>query len=651
VESLTLVTLRKVKDPAATATTPAQRQTQLGPTTPPTPHAALIAANRDQSSLPNFYHLVLPLTPSINMPTKTVIRIVSESGCSHRQNLSVHSHDPVVGCFIYHKLRNKPTARGYGFANPTDASENILTEHTSTGDSQEQIAFDPAANSSTQERRDLERALEGITIPEDLTCALCCFIVQNAVHVFWDESKRPVCGPCIRNGILQNGNVCPLSGEKEPYLESLIPDEVLNNKAKEFIDSVMVSGCPFVNPYQNIQVFDGTFLMKQARQSNPANSSQAAVSSDWETVRFKDRKQIRTYYASPVRKITFKLHKDAVEFDRLIKKSNGDEFKAWRVYTKRMQRRGLARRVVAASTYDTIQYGSSDNHQPCDNIKDRLMGCGWVQKSVTGATGWIRNMWLSPAYKIPFLWPKVAFEFDLLCRANGGDEEKAAFQFLLAKEGAKKKPSDFILGGRRAVECLVANAIDSLGDDQSKVKADLNSKRKTRPEAKLEAKANGIDSLGADQSKSKADLNSKRKTRSEAKLEAKANGIDSLGADQSKSKADPNSKRKTRSEAKLEAKAGIDSLGDDQSKVKADCKKRKTRSEDKLEANAVIGTRNRKTNFTKVKAKPNGKAVVKAKRAKNIDKTENNPIRPLRKRYTLAEFASSIVDSLNVNGQ
>jgi hypothetical protein len=260
------------------------------------------------------------------------------------------------------------------------------------------------------------------SIPDHLKCAICSFVVKDPVVVPWDPEHKPVCGPCFKFGIMENGGVCPLTGtgECDAYLECLLPDTQLDAKAKLFNDSIIVKH-------------------KKHRGRECGDIESPLLSRGWEMGSFEDRNQNRTCWISPVRKIRFVLHKDALKFDSLVQ-NHGDEYAAWESYSDLREEQGVQRRVIDSKLYDT-------------NIN--LESCGWIKGKKRG-----RRIWLSPQYKIPFLWQKVAIEFHQH-RQNYDDEAKAMEDFLDKRAvSISKKVSDFILGGSCTVERHIHGEVD-----------------------------------------------------------------------------------------------------------------------------------------------------------------------------------------------
>jgi hypothetical protein len=144
-------------------------------------------------------------------------------------------------------------------------------------------------------------------------------------------------------------------------------------------------------------------------------------SPEWELKIFKTRKQNRTCWVSPTFKIAFLLCKQAVIFEGLRQKFHGDESKAWVEYRKR---KGPSS-VIACTCYDVMlnSTGEAAIHSTT-NLSNRLHSNGWTRKPLKN-TKVKRCLWLSPEFKIPFLYPKVAYEFKCLRQSCNKDEEEA----------------------------------------------------------------------------------------------------------------------------------------------------------------------------------------------------------------------------------
>jgi hypothetical protein len=215
---------------------------------------------------------------------------------------------------------------------------------------------------------------------------------------------------------MESGGICPLTGtgDCDAYLECLLPDQELGAKAKQYIDSILVK--PKNHP---------------ARECGDIDSP--LFSRGWEIGEWKDRKQNRKIWISPVRKIEFLLHKDALEFDALVQ-FHGNEFVAWDAYSD-AKKVGESRRVRNSKVYDTDV---------------NLETYGWIKGFKRS-----RRIWLSPEYKIPFLWQKVAVEFHQHCQ-DFRDEAEAIEDFVKGKN----KVSDFILGGSYSVKGHIRGEVD-----------------------------------------------------------------------------------------------------------------------------------------------------------------------------------------------
>lgn len=80
--------------------------------------------------------------------------------------------------------------------------------------------------------------LTSTSLPEHLTCGICNSLVVNAMLVPWDELGRPACESCIRDGLLQNGYKCPMTGMEGVSPEDLFPNVGLRKAAEAFEKSV-----------------------------------------------------------------------------------------------------------------------------------------------------------------------------------------------------------------------------------------------------------------------------------------------------------------------------------------------------------------------------------------------------------------------------
>jgi len=189
------------------------------------------------------------------------------------------------------------------------------------------------------------------------------------------------------------------------------------------------------------------------RGGNHLADESSLPSPEWELKIFKTRKQNRTCWVSPTFKIAFLLCKQAVIFEGLRQKFHGDESKAWVEYRKR---KGPSS-VIACTCYDVMlnSTGEAAIHSTT-TLSNRLHSNGWTRKPLKN-TKVKRCLWLSPEFKIPFLYPKVAYEFECLRQSCNKDEEEALCLFTKEKLTNGKKVSDFIAGGQIAAETLVQN--------------------------------------------------------------------------------------------------------------------------------------------------------------------------------------------------
>jgi len=76
--------------------------------------------------------------------------------------------------------------------------------------------------------------LTSTTLPEHLQCGICKNLVVNAMLVPWDDLGRPACENCIRDGLLQNGYKCPMTGIEGVSPEDLHPNVGLRKAAEAF---------------------------------------------------------------------------------------------------------------------------------------------------------------------------------------------------------------------------------------------------------------------------------------------------------------------------------------------------------------------------------------------------------------------------------
>lgn len=76
--------------------------------------------------------------------------------------------------------------------------------------------------------------LTSTTLPEHLQCGICKNLVVNAMLVPWDDLGRPACESCIRDGLLQNGYKCPMTGIEGVSPEDLHPNVGLRKAAEAF---------------------------------------------------------------------------------------------------------------------------------------------------------------------------------------------------------------------------------------------------------------------------------------------------------------------------------------------------------------------------------------------------------------------------------
>lgn len=96
-------------------------------------------------------------------------------------------------------------------------------------------------NDPSSKRRDIDYALKltATPLPEHLTCGICNSVVKNAMLVPWDTEGRPACESCIRDGLAQNGFVCPMTGVEGVSPDDLHPNVGLRKAVDSFVKSVM----------------------------------------------------------------------------------------------------------------------------------------------------------------------------------------------------------------------------------------------------------------------------------------------------------------------------------------------------------------------------------------------------------------------------
>eukprot|EP00804_Cyclotella_cryptica_P017562 CCRYP_006715-RA/>CCRYP_006715-RA protein AED:0.05 eAED:0.05 QI:269/1/1/1/1/1/2/124/799 len=94
--------------------------------------------------------------------------------------------------------------------------------------------------SQTDKTNNLSYALKltATPLPEHLTCGICSSLVNNPMLVPWDDAGRPACESCIRDGLLQNGYKCPMTGIEGVSPEDLFPNVGLRKAAELFQKSV-----------------------------------------------------------------------------------------------------------------------------------------------------------------------------------------------------------------------------------------------------------------------------------------------------------------------------------------------------------------------------------------------------------------------------
>ena len=110
-----------------------------------------------------------------------------------------------------------------------------------------------------------------------------------------------------------------------------------------------------------------------------------------------------------------------------------------------MRRHGKgSRRVINSRLYD---------------YEINLESRGWIKGIKKQPHTHPRCIWLTPKYKVPFLWQKVAVEFQQLYQLVQ-DERLALNAFVHCKKGLIKI-SDFILGGNKAVRRHISGEVDT----------------------------------------------------------------------------------------------------------------------------------------------------------------------------------------------
>jgi hypothetical protein len=325
------------------------------------------------------------------------------------------------------------------------------------------------------------------------------FYLYNAYSLLLLNSLSQRISPHVQDatGLDQNtaaARACPNNTEAVAHDDSIAPAD----REKEESNVVSHGSTSESEEYNQEANQIDKFAKKSGLTKKPlgfyANES-TLPSPEWKMDLFKDRNQYRTCWVSPVRKIAFKLNKDACLFEKMKRKFEGDEFKAWVSYSKLRKRLRMARRVIASTAYDVVTTPEGTHGMSNVTLQGRLESHGWVLKTRRGMN---RPHYLSPDCKIQFLWRRVAYEFELLRQECNGNESKALSIFLKAKQKARRKVSDFIYGGRPAAEVLVEEGGGeigaSFGEDSLRIeppqtrsksaKAQITGKRKKTIEGK-----------------------------------------------------------------------------------------------------------------------------------------------------------------------
>ena len=211
------------------------------------------------------------------------------------------------------------------------------------------------------------------------------------------------------------------------------------------------------------------------RASEKASKSRE-IGHGWSQRKVVEAKQPRTYHISPARKITFKRPRTAIEFERLRKKYDGDEFQAWSEL--RLKYRYL-NEVVAPQQYDiselpydlgntsksakqvttlkhvVVRTKQASTLPDCTNsatkrcpkhLKHSSAGSksvqilpfrSWLKKSyvVKGRKVLLRQ---TPKHGVVFKSEKSALSFDIVLKAYQGNETKALDNFLKGIGGIGK---------------------------------------------------------------------------------------------------------------------------------------------------------------------------------------------------------------------
>ena len=117
-----------------------------------------------------------------------------------------------------------------------DESGDLLASTLVTNKHAFQTLVARSGGQSSHEKNHLSYALKltSTSLPEHLTCGICHSLVKNAMLVPWEESGRPACESCIRDGLLQNGYKCPMTGAEGVSPEDLFPNVGLRKAAEAF---------------------------------------------------------------------------------------------------------------------------------------------------------------------------------------------------------------------------------------------------------------------------------------------------------------------------------------------------------------------------------------------------------------------------------
>ncbi|KAL3785903.1 hypothetical protein ACHAWO_006712 [Cyclotella atomus] len=133
-------------------------------------------------------------------------------------------------------LSEGPKAEDEGEEGGSDVASTLVTNKHAF----ETLVARSGGQSSNDTTNNLSYALKltSTALPEHLTCGICNSLVKNAMLVPWDEQGRPACESCIRDGLLQNGYKCPMTGTEGVSPEDLFANVGLRKAAEAFEKSV-----------------------------------------------------------------------------------------------------------------------------------------------------------------------------------------------------------------------------------------------------------------------------------------------------------------------------------------------------------------------------------------------------------------------------